>query len=430
MNLPVLLADIHTQRWNCNGCTNCCRELVVHLTRRDIEEIDRQNWAGRLGTDPYVRLRRETVLNHREGGGCVFLSNDGRCRIHTEFGEHAKPLACQLYPFTLHREPEALRAALRFDCPSAAANKGTALPTHKKAVARLAHELDEANRLLFAGGGPQAMLRDGRPITGEEQAALISRMDRWLGDMRRPLADRLTGMIALVDTFFRVKLNSIRDDHFVELLDMLVMDLPEAVADAVRNPLPPPTDAQLKLLRLTIFAHCEYITLAQARQPFLAGIAHRFDQLKRSSRFASGTGVIPELIPGHPTCRFEDVYATTIDAGTLAAAEELITRYLRARLLGGTSCGAGYYHWAALDGLRSLVLSILCADWLARYLAASSGRRELAIEDYRGAISIVDRTAGRARELGTRSAKLRISYLAREDGFLRILLHSTLLRRP
>ena len=67
--------------------------------------IDEEGWSDKLGVASYVRLGRGWALNKRADGACVFLDDDNRCRIHTAFGEAAKPAACRLFPFSL-REVE------------------------------------------------------------------------------------------------------------------------------------------------------------------------------------------------------------------------------------------------------------------------------------------------------------------------------------
>ncbi len=427
MKLPVILPDLKAQQWDCHGCTNCCRELVVHLTPRDVEEIERQGWRERMPEPPYIRLGRERVLNHRPGGGCVFLTDDGRCRIHAEFGADAKPLACQLYPFTLHRESESIRADIRFDCPSAAANHGSPLSSHRKDVNRLASSLEDAGPAILSGGRTKPRLTSDRELTFDEQAALVSRVDGWLRDANRPLVDRLLGLHHLVRTLARARLSKVRDEHFVELLDMLLLDAPAAVEELRATGTQSPSSQHVKLLRMTLFAHCEYIDLSQARRSFLAGLSYRMEQLRRARRFVAGQGAVPRLAPGCHGGTMADVDRVTSDESVHRATEELIARYLRARLLCGTAFGSGYYDWAAVDGLHAMLLAVCCVDWLARYFAVTDGRTRIGIEDARRAVGVVDRTAGRARELGTRTALMRVRHLASDGGMERLLKRSVIL---
>src|SRR4051794_3197520 len=101
-HLPVL------QNWDCHVCGTCCHEYQVTITDEERQRIDAQGWDSEadLGGQPaYVNRgwpwARRYTLNHRPDGRCVFLSDQGLCRIHERFGYETKPLACRLYPFVL-----------------------------------------------------------------------------------------------------------------------------------------------------------------------------------------------------------------------------------------------------------------------------------------------------------------------------------------
>src|SRR6185503_5544350 len=60
-------------------------------------------------------------------GSCVFLTAEGRCRIHAEFGADAKPLACRMFPLQLVPREKSAVLTMRRACPTAAADKGPEL---------------------------------------------------------------------------------------------------------------------------------------------------------------------------------------------------------------------------------------------------------------------------------------------------------------
>lgn len=402
MNLR--LAEIPGQRFDCRGCTNCCRDLVVHLTRRDIDAIDRQNWTGKIEGPAYVRLGRETVLNHRPDGGCVFLSADGKCRIHSEYGAEAKPLACRLYPFTLEPESGALQVGIRFDCPTVARNDGPHLSSHRPALTTLALEMTEAMPEHFAEPGTQTLLAPGRLLSERELDDVVKRLDRLLAAEHVPLPVRLRRLCILTDTLGQARLAAIRDERLAELLDLLLADEVE-----IDTGLPSADARQRKLLRQHAFAHMEHISLAQAKSSFLASLSYRWGQFQRSRQIANAT----------------DAAAARVDAITPANrtddAERLITRYLRARLLTHSAFGSAYYGWSVLNGIHSLILAVATIGWIARYRAAGERRGSFNDTDIIHAVGVVDRAAGRAAELGAKSAQLRVGYLQRDHGLLRLL---------
>ena len=151
-------------------------------------------------------------------------------------------------------------------------------------------------------------------------------------------------------------------------------------------------------------------------------LAYRFDQLGRARRLASGVGEIPRLVRGLAGGTFEQVEQVRRDE-TLTAeeCEAMLTRYLRARIVGRTAFGHGFYGWPVLDGLRALLLAIAVIGWVTRYVAVGAGRTTFARADLVRALGVVDRNATRSPELGSRSARLRLRYLTPEQGILRLL---------
>src|SRR5690606_22612485 len=132
------------QRYTCHSCAGCCRDFTVRLRDADVEKLDRQGWAERLGDAPYVEFRGRRYLRQRDDGACVFLQDDGLCRVHAEFGFTEKPIACQLFPFTLMPAAEGVQVGLSYACPSVIHSRGGELAAHLGDVRRLARAIPEA----------------------------------------------------------------------------------------------------------------------------------------------------------------------------------------------------------------------------------------------------------------------------------------------
>src|SRR5262245_43315660 len=135
MALPVKTLPV-VQNWDCHVTGTCCHEYRVTLSEDEVERIKQQGWtAEELGGLPPFKYAgpfwaRKTQLNHRDSGACVFLGEQGRCRIHEKHGYEAKPLPCRLFPFVLVPAGDHWRVGLRYACPSAAANKGRGTADH------------------------------------------------------------------------------------------------------------------------------------------------------------------------------------------------------------------------------------------------------------------------------------------------------------
>ena len=116
-------------------------------------------------------------------------------------------------------------------------------------------------------------------------------------------------------------------------------------------------------------------------------------------------------------------------ADQISAIDDLIVRYVAQRMRSRAVFGLGYYGWAMFDGMRAFWASITAVGWLARLFAAAAGRTALTYQDVFEGLRIVDRAAGRAPVLASRSERLRLSYLARDDGLTKLLRHYALVAR-
>ena len=414
MKLPIVMPEIAEQRYDCHGCTNCCRELVVHITAADRKRIDAGDWAKRLGTAPYVRLGGEWVLNHRAGGGCVFLTDAGKCAIHAEFGPDEKPLACRIYPFTTTRSHGVEHVGVRFDCPSAAASKGASLGSHRAPVTKLIQQWDDEGPGFPIG---QSELVPGIFMSDAEHRGAAKQIENWLRS-DRPEIDRVRGLALLAFTLSQAKLDRVRD-RFEELLSILIQGLPVELAEAGDEP---PAPRQLALFREWVFAHLEYATFDEMQYGFFKRIRNRFAQLGASKAMRQGTGRVPRFDEGETMPAFDEVErVATADPAAAAAISRLWIRYLRMRIASGSAWGAGHGGYDFATGLSATVLSLAVAGWIARMLAARAGRGACTLEDWTAAIGKVDRTATRSPVLRGRVARLRLRYIADESGIDRLL---------
>jgi hypothetical protein len=205
-------------------------------------------------------------------------------------------------------------------------------------------------------------------------------------------------------------------------------------------------------------------------------------QLARNRRFKCGRGLAPLVGVGGGNAggwsdqvdlREVETINPPSDGCEVAAIDDLLTRWLRATILGGRAWGAGYYGWSMISGLQALLLNVACVGWLARLHAAgrpspspSAGGAQtkhdnqpreragvrvqhhlaaptpsppaplprdscegagsgITIIDIRAALGRIDRTAGRAKWLGSSAERLRLAYLNMDDGLRRLLQRYT-----
>jgi lysine-N-methylase len=379
VSLPVLSLALREQRYSCHGCGNCCRDFTVQLRAQDLRKLREQDWEQRLGGPVTIEFRGVTYLRQRDDGACTFLMENGLCRIHKEFGFQAKPIACQLFPFHLTPTSRGIVGGLNFACQSVLENKGTDLKSHAMELGRMAGALEELQR----GATQPPLLTDRLRASKQEEDSLIDHIDAWLrpgGGPDLDLSRRIDGLAWVVQSLAKAKLENVRDERFDDLLAVLFGALPEELE---HHPLSPPTSRQKKMLRQAVFARTEDPKLGViARQGRLRTI---FAQLARSRRFKSGRGRAPLVGVGGPAMdgangeggwsdqvdlREVEMIHPATDAREVAAIDDLLTRWLRATILGGRAWGAGYYGWSMISGLQALLLNVACVGWLARLHAA------------------------------------------------------------
>ncbi|HZU37431.1 MAG TPA: YkgJ family cysteine cluster protein, partial [Gemmataceae bacterium] len=247
MPLPIYHLPV-VQNWDCHAGGSCCKEYQVTVTDAERERILAQGWDKHKdlgGREPFSRVgplwARRYVLNHREDGSCVFLNEQGRCRIHERFGYETKPLPCRIFPFVLVPAGNQWRVGLRYACPSAAANKGRALPEHNAALQVFAAGLAEREGLKPQPDGSLTTppLLDGQQrLDWPELLRLVDTLLALLKNRRDPMELRLRKCLTLAAEMRKAKLGTLKGAQLGELLEIM-RGLAETETPTAKS-LPPP----------------------------------------------------------------------------------------------------------------------------------------------------------------------------------------------
>jgi lysine-N-methylase len=413
MSMPLRHLPI-AQSWDCHSCTNCCREYNVPLTDEERQRLEGQGWEKEEEIDGPLFVRsgpwwnRRTLLRHRPDGGCVFLGDDNRCRIHERFGAQAKPLACRLFPFVLVPAGDHWRVGLRFACPSAADNLGRPLSEHDPELNRLARAL-ERQEGLDGKVPPPPPLQRGQAVEWPDLVRFVQTLLALLRDRRDRVERRLRKCLALADLCRRARFDDIRGKRLVEFLNVVSAGLDDDVpADA--GALSPPGWVGRVLFRQVLAVY------ARKDRGTLRGLAAqgRIALFRAACRFAWGRGTVPRVNGLLPQTTFERIEAAN---GPLPpAAEEVLERYLVVKVGSLQFCGPANFGLSFWDGLESLALTVPAILWLAR--ACADGPREAAVARAAG---IVDDHFGYNRVLGLRRHRVAASILARRGELSRLI---------
>ncbi|MEP0842892.1 MAG: YkgJ family cysteine cluster protein [Phycisphaerae bacterium] len=402
--------DVHLpvyQNFDCHGCGNCCRNMVVNVTDEERRRILDAGWAERLGgRELFVayrfRGRQLCRLTHQPDGACVFLGEDGRCRLHAETGLHVKPLTCRLYPFVLGPGAGIVGLDLRADCPSVAGNRGRSMSLHRAEIAALVRE----TRTRPMRSPPE--WAGGRGLTDDEFKALAAAFTGLLAHQRLGLRDRLRAGARLLDLLYVARLHKVRGERFVELLHMLTQAV---VAETFEAPSPPAVPARAgKLFRQWLFLHAIADDPADLALRGFQRYRRSWARYRQSRAFAAGVGPVPAVRPHWPAVTFEAL--SRIEPADDALLEPLL-RSMRVKLDAHAFCGPGYYGRDALRGLTALWLLPAVSGWLGRLAAAKAGRERLAREDVLDGLRQAHHTFGVSPVFSRLSERLRLHAFAR-----------------
>jgi len=404
-HLPVV------QNWDCHVSGCCCKEYQVTLTDEERRRIEAQGWDSQTdlgGLPPFIKSgpwwKRRYQLTGRGDGSCVFLSDQGRCRIHERFGYEAKPLPCRLFPFVLVPVADHWRVGLRFACPSAAANKGRPLPEHDDALKDFAAELAvrEGLQAAHAGAIVRAPALQGRQrVEWPDLLRFVQALQTILNTRRDRLERRVRKWLALANLCRQARFDEVTGGRLVEFLNLLAASV-EAETPANPKALKPPSWIGRLLFRQAL----ALFTRKDQGPNRGSATGSRLALLAAASRFALGRGTVPRLHAWLPETTFERIEAAT---GSLPEeAEQILERYYAIKLGSIQFCGSAYFGLSFWDGLEALCLTFPVILWTARSFA-DLPRTEAVLR----ALSIVDDHFGFNRMLATQRQRLSTRFLVR-----------------
>jgi lysine-N-methylase len=394
------------QNWSCHNCGGCCRQHAIEVTEEERQRILAQGWTASDGTPtgealfewhaglPWAKRYR---LAHQADGACVFLNEQGLCRIHAKFGEAAKPLACRIYPYAFHPAGKQVTVSLRFSCPSVVANRGRTMSQNRDEIKQLA----------------RAVVPDGHeripppPVSGHERVDWpdLFRFVNAIDDELTTAGDSIT--IKLQRVLFW--LNLVEQSRFDKLSGPRLAEFLDIIRQAARDEVRPNDDGPSPLGRMQF----RMLTAQYARKDTAADLSSgwqgRWRLFRAATKFARGTGNVPPLQSVFREVPFESLEQPF---GFPAESEELWTRYFRVKVQGLHFCGPAYYGVPLVEGFQSLALVLPATLWIARWLATSQNRTQLTHEDVSQALTISDHHHGYSPIFGSFGFRKRVRMLA------------------
>ena len=145
------------QNFTCRGCGQCCRrsfDIVAtpaetkRLEAANVSRWFRESATAAPGTEsPVFEYLAGGLLRIRKrpDGVCGFLSDENRCRIHEELGATAKPLSCQMFPYSFDPVAGDTRVNMNLGCPTVLRNEGRPLEDQRAEIGALASRWRKAS---------------------------------------------------------------------------------------------------------------------------------------------------------------------------------------------------------------------------------------------------------------------------------------------
>jgi len=413
LQLPVL------QNWSCHNCGGCCRQHAIEITAEEKLRIERQNWQGEPGfpkDQPIFEWHagspwnKRYMLAHRPDGACVFLDENGLCRIHAKFGEQAKPLACRIYPYAFHPAGKSIAVGLRFSCPSVVSNLGRKLTENRD-------EIKELQRLTVpesAGSYPPPFITARQRLDWRDTLQFIRALEDSIAREDLPLRTRILQSLAWMNLVEQSNFENIQGVRLAEYLQLVTSGALDEATEYLSGQELEPTRVSRTPFRQLVAHYARRDTAVELRE----GLAGRWKLLRAAFAFARGTGLTPALQPGLQSVPFENISAWR--QAFPPGVDELLTRYLRVKIQSLHFCGGAFYDWPLTDGYFALVLILPVMIWISRWLAASEGREAWTIEDLRRAIAIADHHHGYSPIVGSWGFRRRIALFRKTGDLIRI----------
>jgi lysine-N-methylase len=291
LSLPIL------ERWDCHHCTACCRETTIQLTAQDLVELRNQRWdqhpefRGVPVTRRSSWLSGSPVLAHKEDGSCVFLTVEGMCRIHEQFGPDAKPAMCQQFPLTTVRTDRQEFFTVLRSCPSAAADRGRPLREHQSEYRR------QHGKGSSAPTPPAVppIVRGAQPSWNDFHR-VAGALQRLVTDERFPLIRRLVHAVRFASLLDACRWRRVAEEARHELIELLEQSARDNCGPLFQDR-PPPTRATARLFR-RLGAH--FIRCVPGGRPTRT-VADHWRAMRYSGQVARAQDQLPALHPAFPS---------------------------------------------------------------------------------------------------------------------------------
>ena len=411
MSLPIVTNEID-QRWSCHQCGHCCRGSLVYLSDEEVTRLQGQQWeadaalSGKRLMVATGNRARPYRLAHRADGTCVFLGDDGLCRIHAKFGYEAKPTICQVFPLQLVPQDKQAVLTTRRACPSAAADKGLPIKEHLPFIKQLVRD-----EKLRAEPIAAPLLKTGERRDWKTARVVLQCAADLLQDERYPPVRRLVHALQFARLLNQAKTRQLEDAKLWELARTLVQVVPDEAKTFFEERQEPKSYSKVMFRLMAI--ECARLHPQVHHRPRWSA---RIQLMRIAWKVVVGRGSTPQVDQTFPQTTFEKLEQP------LGALSPDIYRPL-ARMIETNSASYMYAisdrsDWTVVECIRALAILYPVGLWLLRWV---THERTPTVDDMLSIVVALDRTQGHAGLSGG-AHRWRLSMLGSQEELERLVV--------
>jgi Fe-S-cluster containining protein len=189
--------------FRCQNSGFCCQSFLVPVSEKEQKDLASLALERKIPEIQGVSYLRPTpggemkyALTMNEQNRCHFLDEQALCKIHKCISEKAKPLACQLYPYSFVAAPDGIYTDLKFSCPSVASGKGPLVRENLKEVEILYKRQAQS---LHIPRLPDEIEIAEKKVSWREVKAIESLLEETLNKQQFPFSERLLLLLEVFD---------------------------------------------------------------------------------------------------------------------------------------------------------------------------------------------------------------------------------------
>ena len=389
------------QHYSCLLCGRCCRRFHVRLEKEECIRLANLDWGDAPNPHDFtVTINGHEYFRRNSDGDCVFLDENGACRMHAKFGFDIKALTCRGYPMNIVSTfPGELSVLARMDCPAVLKDHGKPLTEQRQDIEKLVSEM-----------------KFGKPFTETQLCGLQRKtveairdfINDLLQDKSAPFPNRIRSALSFLDACQKLGAVFLNDE---QTMKEVWKNFKTKYKPASELPRRDGLSAYSRIVfRTWLAAYCRRDEEILDRSFF-----SRLKLFKRNFMFIAGRGSWHELGWEHPDYPFAKAAVFKRANQSVEYHDDAwapFMRFLLTRLECFQFFGVSFYEADFFTGIRALLKTYAHVLASARYHAAADSRAVITEDDVFHAVLSIDHCHGRSPSLNFSSSRSNENYFS------------------